>query len=74
MTKPKFDQDFWEQLWSKTLLEHADKIARRPPNAHLTVEAANLDSAVWQLIVAEERPRAVAGTGVDAVIRAQRRG
>jgi hypothetical protein len=25
------------------------------------------------LVVAEERPRAVAGTGVDAVIRARRR-
>ena len=42
MTKPKFDQDFWEQLWSKTLREHADKVARRPPNAHLMAEAANL--------------------------------
>jgi len=42
MTKPKFDQDFWEQLWSKTLREHADKLARRPPNAHLMAEAANL--------------------------------
>lgn len=42
MTKPKFDQDFWEQLWSKTLREHADKVARRPPNAHLMAEFANL--------------------------------
>ena len=42
MTKPTFDQDFWEQLWSKTLREHADKVARRPPNAHLTAEAASL--------------------------------
>ena len=42
MTKSKFDQDFWEQLWSKTLREHADKLARRPPNAHLMAEAANL--------------------------------
>jgi trans-aconitate methyltransferase len=42
MTKPKFDQAFWEQLWSKTLCEHADKVARRPPNAHLAAEAANL--------------------------------
>ena len=42
MSKPKFDQDFWEQLWSKTLLEGADKVARRPPNAHLIAEAANL--------------------------------
>ncbi len=42
MTKPKFDQDFWEQLWSKTLRENADKVARRPPNAHLMAEAASL--------------------------------
>jgi SAM-dependent methyltransferase len=27
----------------------------------------------WEVVVAEERPRAVAGTGVDAVIHAQRR-
>ncbi len=42
MTKPKFDQDFWEQLWSKTLREHADKVAHRPPNAHLMAEIAKL--------------------------------
>jgi hypothetical protein len=41
----------------------------------VSVEAAvaALDSGRWQLVVAEERPRAVAGTGVDAVIRARRR-
>jgi 2-polyprenyl-3-methyl-5-hydroxy-6-metoxy-1,4-benzoquinol methylase len=42
MTRPKFDQDFWEQLWAKTLREHAGKVARRPPNAHLMAEAAGL--------------------------------
>ena len=42
MSKPKFDQDFWEQLWSKTLREHADTVARRPPNAHLMAEAADV--------------------------------
>ncbi|HYP98398.1 MAG TPA: class I SAM-dependent methyltransferase [Polyangiaceae bacterium] len=42
MTTPKFDQDFWEQLWSKTLREQADKVARRPPNAHLMAELAEL--------------------------------
>ena len=42
MTQPQFDQDFWEQLWSKTLREHADKLAHRPPNAHLMAEAAKL--------------------------------
>lgn len=38
----KFDHDFWEQLWSKTLREDADKVARRPPNPHLMAEAAGL--------------------------------
>jgi SAM-dependent methyltransferase len=42
MSKPTFDQDYWEQLWSKTLREHGDKVARRPPNVHLTAEAAEL--------------------------------
>lgn len=32
-----------------------------------------LDPSEWQVVVAEERPRAVAGTGVDAVVRAVRR-
>jgi 2-polyprenyl-3-methyl-5-hydroxy-6-metoxy-1,4-benzoquinol methylase len=41
----------------------------------VSVEAAMdaLDPGGWELIVAEERPRATPGTGVDAVIRAQRR-
>jgi SAM-dependent methyltransferase len=38
----RFDQEYWEQLWSKTLREHADKVARRPPNAHLMAETADL--------------------------------
>jgi hypothetical protein len=29
-----------------------------------------LDPREWQIILAEERPRATAGTGVDAVVRA----
>jgi SAM-dependent methyltransferase len=33
---------------------------------------AALDPHQWKVIVAEDRPRAAAGTGVDAVIRAQR--
>ncbi len=33
---------------------------------------AALDPRRWELVVAEERPRPVAGTGVDAVIRARR--
>jgi SAM-dependent methyltransferase len=39
---PNFDQDFWEQLWSRTLTERAHDIARRPPNAYLTAEVAAL--------------------------------
>ena len=39
---PTFDRDYWEQLWSKTLREHADKVAQRPPNAHLTTELRDL--------------------------------
>jgi hypothetical protein len=43
MTTPTFDQDFWEQLWSRTLREHGDKVARRPPNTHPMAEAAGAD-------------------------------
>ena len=41
----------------------------------VSVEAALavLDPARWRLIVAEERTRPMAGTGVDAVIRGRRR-
>jgi 2-polyprenyl-3-methyl-5-hydroxy-6-metoxy-1,4-benzoquinol methylase len=42
VSKPKFDQEFWEQLWTKTLREHADKVARRPPNAQLLAEVGQL--------------------------------
>lgn len=42
MSKPTFDRDFWEQLWSKTLREHAQKVAQRPPNARLMSEARGL--------------------------------
>lgn len=38
------------------------------------VEAATaaLDPRSWEVAVAKERPRAAAGSGVDAVIRARR--
>ena len=41
----------------------------------VSVEAAlaALDPEQWQPLAADERPRPMAGTGVDAVIRAQRR-
>jgi SAM-dependent methyltransferase len=34
---------------------------------------AALDPGRWELVVADRRPRLIAGTGVDAVIRARRR-
>ncbi|WP_394834337.1 class I SAM-dependent methyltransferase [Pendulispora rubella] len=42
MSKPIYDQPFWERLWSNTLREHADKVAQRAPNAHLVGEVGNL--------------------------------
>lgn len=33
-----------------------------------------LDPHEWDIVVAKERPRAAVGTGVDAVVRAVRRG
>ncbi len=37
-----YDRPFWERLWSKTLREHAGKVAGRPPNARLVGEVASL--------------------------------
>jgi SAM-dependent methyltransferase len=37
-----YDRAYWEQLWEKTLREHPDKVAKRPPNACLTSEVATL--------------------------------
>jgi hypothetical protein len=34
---------------------------------------AALDPAGWEFVIAEVRPRAAAGTGVDAVVCARRR-
>ena len=42
MTNPTYDHDFWEQLWSATLQERSDHVARRPPSLHLTTEAHHL--------------------------------
>jgi len=33
---------------------------------------AALDPQSWEMVVAEDRPREAAGTGVDAVVRARR--
>jgi SAM-dependent methyltransferase len=42
MTTPAYDHDFWESLWAKTLRDHADKVASRPPSSYLTTEASKL--------------------------------
>jgi len=42
VTKPTYDQAFWEQLWSKTVREHPDRVAHRPPNTHLIAELGGL--------------------------------
>ena len=37
-----YDKDFWEERWARALREHPDKVAKRPPNAHLSAAAADL--------------------------------
>jgi 2-polyprenyl-3-methyl-5-hydroxy-6-metoxy-1,4-benzoquinol methylase len=37
-----YDRHYWEQLWDRTLREHPDRVAQRPPNAHLVTEIAGL--------------------------------
>lgn len=37
-----FDRSFWEGRWSQALGEHTDRVARRPPNAHLSAQAGNV--------------------------------
>ena len=37
----EYDRDFWEGRWSQALREHGDRVAQRPPNAHLTAEVGD---------------------------------
>jgi SAM-dependent methyltransferase len=37
-----FDRDSWERRWAQVLREHADVVAKRPPNAHLLAVAGGL--------------------------------
>lgn len=37
-----YDRTFWEELWAKTLREHPDKVAQRPPNTQLIAEVSAL--------------------------------
>jgi 2-polyprenyl-3-methyl-5-hydroxy-6-metoxy-1,4-benzoquinol methylase len=39
----EYDRSFWEQRWTHALREHGDRVARRPPNAHLTAEVGGLN-------------------------------
>ena len=38
----EYDRTAWEARWSQALREHGDRVAQRPPNAHLTAEVADL--------------------------------
>jgi SAM-dependent methyltransferase len=42
MPEETFDRDFWERRWTEALREHPDKVASRPPNAHLRHDVENL--------------------------------
>jgi 2-polyprenyl-3-methyl-5-hydroxy-6-metoxy-1,4-benzoquinol methylase len=42
MTNETFDRASWERRWEQALREHPDKVAARPPNAHLLVEIGDL--------------------------------
>jgi hypothetical protein len=42
MTSGTFDRDSWERRWTEVLREHPDKVAGRPPNAHLLAETTDL--------------------------------
>ncbi len=41
-TSTTFDRSFWEARWSQALRDHADRIAHRPPNAHLSAAVGDL--------------------------------
>jgi 2-polyprenyl-3-methyl-5-hydroxy-6-metoxy-1,4-benzoquinol methylase len=40
----EYDRSFWEERWSQALRERGDRVAQRPPNAHLTAEVGDLRS------------------------------
>ena len=37
-----YDRDSWEARWSQALRTHGDRVAQRPPNAHLTAAVGDL--------------------------------
>ena len=42
MTDETFDRTFWEGRWAQALRESPEKLASRPPNAHLLAELGDL--------------------------------
>ena len=42
MSDETYDRDSWERRWTQALADHADVVAKRPPNAHLVAEVGDL--------------------------------
>jgi len=42
MTNETFDRNAWERRWAHALRESPEKVASRPPNAHLLAEIGEL--------------------------------
>jgi SAM-dependent methyltransferase len=38
----EYDRNFWDERWSQALSGLEDRVAQRPPNAHLTAEVGDL--------------------------------
>jgi 2-polyprenyl-3-methyl-5-hydroxy-6-metoxy-1,4-benzoquinol methylase len=38
----EYDRDSWEQRWTQALRTHGDRVAQRPPNAHLIAQVSDL--------------------------------
>jgi len=38
-----YDRDSWDERWTRALREHGERLAERPPNAHVTGELAGLE-------------------------------
>ena len=38
----EYDREHWEARWAQALRGHGDRVAQRPPNAHLTAEVSAL--------------------------------
>jgi hypothetical protein len=59
-----------DDLWARIGVALPSRRATRTRS--LLLALALDDETGWKIVVAEERPRTIAGTGVDAVIRARR--